>query len=162
MLRSRERPAARAKLAVAAIIAGWALAQRPLFLPGLTIRQAAAPHDTLVAVIVGGAILFPSLGLLFRLTVSGRLDHAAQAARPARPARALLRASTPGLLARLAGAFAFAGIALLTGADAGWAHAIGVAFLLGFIVAAFLAATPAELAKTPPDEPGGDPRRPST
>ena len=53
-----------ASLAVAAIIAGWALAQNPIFLPGLTIKQAAAPHDTLVvvvvAVVVGAAILFPS------------------------------------------------------------------------------------------------------
>ena len=32
-----------AAAAVAAIIAGWALAQRPTFLPGLTIQQAAAP-----------------------------------------------------------------------------------------------------------------------
>ncbi len=68
-----------AALAVAAIIAGWALAQQPSLLPGLTVKQAAAPHDTLVAVIVavvaGGAILFPSLGLLFKLTLSGRLDH---------------------------------------------------------------------------------------
>ena len=36
-----------AALAVAAIVAGWALAQRPLLL-GLTVDQAAAPHDTLV------------------------------------------------------------------------------------------------------------------
>ena len=66
-------------LAVAATIAGWALAQQPLFLPGLTIKQAAAPHDTQVAVVVavlaGAVILFPSLALLFRLTLGGRLAH---------------------------------------------------------------------------------------
>src|SRR5919204_594261 len=35
-----------AAVAVAAIIAGWALAQSPLFLPGLTIEAAAAPRST--------------------------------------------------------------------------------------------------------------------
>src|SRR5439155_506121 len=53
-----------AALAVAAIIAGWALAQSPVFLEGLTVREAAAGRDTLVAVTVavlaGAAILFPS------------------------------------------------------------------------------------------------------
>src|SRR6266704_5311639 len=39
-----------AGLAVAATIAGWALAQNPVFLQGLTIRQAAAGHDALVAI----------------------------------------------------------------------------------------------------------------
>jgi hypothetical protein len=64
-----------AALAVAAIIAGWALAQQPVFLRDLTIEQAAAGHDTLVAVVVavlgGAAILFPSLALLFRLVLGG-------------------------------------------------------------------------------------------
>ena len=54
-----------------AVVAGWALAQWPTILPGLDVRHAAAPHDTLVAVVVavlgGGAIVFPSLALLFRL-----------------------------------------------------------------------------------------------
>src|SRR5205823_7811452 len=67
-----------AALAVAAIIAGWALAQKPEMLPGLTVRQAAAGHDALVVVVVsvlaGGAILFPSLALLFRLLLKGRFD----------------------------------------------------------------------------------------
>ncbi|TML45444.1 MAG: hypothetical protein E6G19_04415 [Actinobacteria bacterium] len=52
-----------AALAVAAIIAGWALAQSPVFLEGLTVRDAAAGRDTLVAVTVsvlaGAVILFP-------------------------------------------------------------------------------------------------------
>ena len=34
-----------AALAIAAIIAGWALARWPTILPGLTIEQAAAGHD---------------------------------------------------------------------------------------------------------------------
>src|SRR5262249_34863749 len=93
-------------LAVAAVIAGWALAQQPVILPGLTIRQAAAPPDTLVAVIVavlaGGAILFPSLALLFRLVLRGRLGYGGEA--PEAPVRAATAALRPGLLARVAGA----------------------------------------------------------
>src|SRR5207247_6547157 len=80
-----------AALAVAATIAGWALAQNPLFLDGLTVRQAAAGHDTQVAIVVavvaGGVILFPSLALLFRLTLAGRLADADRAEAPAAPRR---------------------------------------------------------------------------
>ena len=68
-----------AALAVAAIVAGWALAQQPQLLPGLTVDQAAAPRDTLIAVIVavagGGIVLVPSLFLLLRLCVAGRLGY---------------------------------------------------------------------------------------
>jgi len=139
-----------AAAAVAAIIAGWALAQRPTFLPGLTIQQAAAPDDTLiaivVAVVVGAAILFPSLGLLFRLVLGGRLDYAESTPTSTRPRRAVLSASAPGLLARSAGACFIAGLGFLTAADAGWAHAIGIASLFAFIVLGFLAVAPSELA----------------
>jgi cytochrome d ubiquinol oxidase subunit II len=138
-----------AALAVAAIIAGWALAQSPVFLPGLTIQQAAASHDTLVAVVVaviaGGAILFPSLALLFRLVLSGQLDHRQTTAPPARPSKALLSASAHGLPARSAAACLVAAIGFLTVADAGWAHAIGVASVFGFIIFGFMAVMPAVL-----------------
>ena len=133
-------------LAVAAVIAGWALAQQPIILPGLTIRQAAAPHDTLVAVIVavlaGGAILFPSLALLFRLVLGGRLGYGGEPA-PAPTPRAVAAAARPGLLARVAAACLVAGFGLLTVAEAGWAHGFGVVALLAFIVLGFLAAVPA-------------------
>ena len=70
-----------AALAIAAVLAGWALAQWPTILPGLDLRQAAASHDVLVAVIVavlgGGAIVFPSLAWLFRLSLRGGFDPAA-------------------------------------------------------------------------------------
>lgn len=51
---------------------GWALAQYPDLLPGtLSIRQAAAPAATLQlvagALVLGGAVLFPSLAYLFRV-----------------------------------------------------------------------------------------------
>jgi cytochrome d ubiquinol oxidase subunit II len=68
-----------AALAVAAVIGGWAVAQSPDLLPGaITIEDAAAPHATLVAVVVslcfGALVLVPSLALLFRLVLRGRLD----------------------------------------------------------------------------------------
>jgi cytochrome d ubiquinol oxidase subunit II len=136
-----------AGLAVAAVIAGWALAQQPLILPGLTIRQAAAPHDTLVAVIIavlaGGAILFPSLGLLFRLVLGGRLGYGASA-QGATPGRAAVTALAHGLLGRVAVALLVAGFGLLTVAEAGVAHAFGVAALLAFVVVGFMAAVPLE------------------
>ncbi|MBV8479486.1 MAG: cytochrome d ubiquinol oxidase subunit II, partial [Actinobacteria bacterium] len=125
-----------AALAVAAIIAGWAVAQDPVLLPGLTIRQAAASHDTLAAlvasVLAGGIILFPSLALLFRLTLRGTLrSSAAQQTAPLQP-----RPLRPGGV-RLSVAFLVAGIGFLTVADAPWAHAIGVTCLFGFGVAGF-------------------------
>jgi cytochrome bd ubiquinol oxidase subunit II len=142
-----------AALAVAAIIAGWALAQQPVFLPGLTVHQAAAPHDTLVAVTIavlgGGALLFPSLALLFRLTLGGRLGHFADATpAPARPATAdVIGASREGLLARSAGACLLAGFGFLTIAEAGWAHAIGVFALLAFVAVGFLVALPPDVGR---------------
>jgi cytochrome bd ubiquinol oxidase subunit II len=123
-------------LAVAAIIAGWALAQNPVFLHGLTIRQAAASHDALVAVVVavlaGAVLLFPSLALLFRLTLRGELDHG-EGRVVARPQA--MRAGVGGM--RLAAAFLVAGVGFLTAADAPWAHAIGVVCFFGFAVAGF-------------------------
>ncbi|HEY3069834.1 MAG TPA: cytochrome d ubiquinol oxidase subunit II [Gaiellaceae bacterium] len=141
-----------AALAVAAIVAGWALAQAPVFLRGLTIEQAAASHDTLVAIIVavvaGAAILFPSLALLFSLVLRGTLDPAQTTSPPAPAGRMLLSASTPGLLARLAGACLLAGIGLTTIANAGWAHAIGIASLLAFIAIGFPAALPPDILRS--------------
>jgi cytochrome d ubiquinol oxidase subunit II len=138
-----------ASLAVAAIIAGWALAQSPIFLEGLTVREAAAGRDTLVAVVVavlaGTAILFPSLALLFRLVLGGALDGGESAAGQPTQERSLVAALAPGLLPRLAIACLVAGVGFLTLADAAWAHAVGVFCLLAFIVVAFPAALPPDL-----------------
>jgi cytochrome d ubiquinol oxidase subunit II len=151
VVRERFEPARyTAGLAVAAIVAGWALAQSPIFLPGLTVKQAAAPHDVLVAItvaVLGGAvILFPSLVLLFRLTLGGRLGHGheEQAATPV-ARRELVLAAAPGLLGRVAAACLLAGFGLLTVAEAGWAHALGVVALFGFIVVGFAGTVPALL-----------------
>jgi cytochrome bd ubiquinol oxidase subunit II len=146
-----------AATAVAAVIAGWALAQNPILLRGLTVQQAAAPHDTLVAVTVavlaGAVILFPSLALLFRLVLHGQLDHAPPpAGRPLSSTASLLSASAGGSEARLAGACLVAGFGFLTIAEAGWAHALGVLALAGFLGFGFLAAAPSQLAETDPGD----------
>jgi cytochrome bd ubiquinol oxidase subunit II len=137
--------------AVVAIIVGWALAQQPVLLRGLTIRQAAAPHDTLVLVVIavlgGGAILFPSLALLFRLTLGGHLAHGGDDAPRAAPVVTEIRRSlSTGLLTRCAGACLLGGLGFLTIADAGWAHLIGVLCLFGFVIMGVAAVGPAALA----------------
>ena len=152
-----------AALAVAAVVAGWALGQWPTILPGLSVRQAAASHDTLVAVVVavlaGGAILFPSLALLFNLALKGRFEGPEVAAEEVRAGER--RVAKPRLATRVAVACLIAGVGLLNVADAGWAHALGVAGLFGFMVSAFLAIVPSALAAedgaTRPDP--GTPRR---
>ena len=67
-----------AALAVAAVVVGWAAAQAPRFLPGMTVTQAAAGRSTLVALVIavacGAVVLVPSLVLLFALFLRGQLD----------------------------------------------------------------------------------------
>ena len=108
-----------------------------------------------VAVIAGGALLAPSLALLFRLVLGGRLDHGAPAASdsragPASPgsaSRQIVAASGSGLAARGAGGAFLIGFAMLTLADAGWAHVIGVLAFFSFIGLGFVAVAPAALAE---------------
>jgi cytochrome bd ubiquinol oxidase subunit II len=130
-----------ASLAVATVVVAWALSRWPTILPGLSVHQAAAGHDTLVCVVVavlGGAVLlFPALALLFRLTVAGRFRD---------PERFFSERGTTTrrkvntrLLGRLAVACLIAGFGLLNIADAPWAHAIGVTCLFGFVGLAFRA-----------------------
>ena len=130
-----------ASATVAMVVAAWALARWPTILPGLTVARAAAGHDTLVWIVVavaaGGAIVFPSLGLLFGLTLRGRFRAPEVAAAPAvaaPPRRAPLR-----LLVRVSIACVLAGVGLLNLADGAYAHAIGVVCLLGFAITAVLA-----------------------
>jgi cytochrome d ubiquinol oxidase subunit II len=138
-----------AALAVAAIVAGWGLAQWPTILPGLSVSHAAAPHDTLVAVVVavlaGGVLLFPSLALLFTLTLTGRLHGAG--ATTEQVAGSGSPAAKPALLARVAIGCLIVGVGLLNVADARWAHAVGVVSLFGFMLTAFLAIVPAALTR---------------
>jgi cytochrome d ubiquinol oxidase subunit II len=140
-----------ASAAVAAVVVGWALAQEPTILPGLTVQQAASPRETLIAVIiavlVGAVILFPSLGILFSMVLSGHFDRERPAPPPAHASPAdVLRVSRSGLLLRAALACLVAGFGFLTIADAGWAHAIGVVSLVAFVVLGFLTIVPRDLA----------------
>jgi len=141
-----------AALAVAATIAGWAVAQNPVFLQGLTVRQAAAGHDVLVAVVVatlaGALLLFPSLVLLFRLTLGGELRSGKHGSRES-PMRSHQRQRLGARLgARLAVAFFIAGIGFLTIANAAWAHGIGVACFFGFILSGYRVALPEDVVDT--------------
>jgi cytochrome d ubiquinol oxidase subunit II len=121
-------------LAVAAIIAGWGIAQSPDLLPGLTIEEAAAGRSTLWALLVsiaaGLVVLVPSLALLYGLVLRGRFDAfapAPQEAPRARPSPA--RRS----LAVAAGALLVVGAALLLLGE-GAAVAVGVLALVGYVV----------------------------
>jgi cytochrome d ubiquinol oxidase subunit II len=138
-----------AAVAVTAVILAWTLARWPTILPGLTIYQAAAGHDTLVwvvcAVLGGGAILFPSLVLLFRLTVTGRF--AAAEAPPPQTVGGALPSLRTGLLARVSVALLIAGFGGLTVAEAGWAHTIGIVCLFGFVITGFAVIVPRALSE---------------
>lgn len=129
------------------MIAGWALGQSPVLLRGLTVRQAAAPNTTLVAVLVavvaGGILLFPSLGLLFRLLLGGRLPYGGGDAQAETPEvmRPLRRRP---LYARAAAALLVAGFGLVNVLDPEWAHVVGYACFLGCLVLGFPAFLPAE------------------
>lgn len=158
-----------AALAVGAVVIGWAAAQAPRFLPGMTVTQAAAGRSVLVALLIavacGSVVLVPSLALLFTLFLRGRLDApgqpgpagppagtagpaASQAGAPGAPGggAAAVPPGRPGAGRRL-GAAAVAGLLAGTGllvfTDAAWTQALGVAGLLLCAVAVFaLAAAP--------------------
>jgi cytochrome bd ubiquinol oxidase subunit II len=141
-----------AAVAVGAIVAGWALAQRPELLPGLTVEQAAAGDATLVALLVsiavGSVILIPSLVLLFSLVLRGRFDERPEelgsldhAGRP--PVTAGMPAPEPGRRAGLAAAICAAiGVPLTFFSDAGAALALGVVLLLAAVAAGIVFLVP--------------------
>jgi len=134
-----------AALAVAAIIAGWAIAQEPRFLPGLTTEEAAAGRSTLWAVVIcvaaGAVVLVPSLALLFNLFLRGRLFPGAELT----AARAIDPVTTETWSARalvpLAAVCVVAGAALMVLLDSGWAHVVGVLCLFACAASVFVLAT---------------------
>jgi cytochrome d ubiquinol oxidase subunit II len=124
-----------ASAAVAAIVVGWALAQRPELLPGLTVEEAAAERPTLIATIVGvslgAVILVPSLALLFGLVLRGCFDREApgmdveeSGVRVAGHRRPLVWMTLLALVV---------GLPLTLVADGGPVQAVGVFALLAFV-----------------------------
>ena len=142
---------ASAALAVAAVIAGWAAAQSPLVLPGLTVAEAAAGRSTLIATIVGVAVgavvLVPSLAVLYSLVLRGRLDTAVVSDSGAAAARARCRgrpAAGPrgcSLAAGFAVVTLVAGIGLLVFAEPAWANGLGAVALIACAVTVFALAS---------------------
>jgi cytochrome bd ubiquinol oxidase subunit II len=122
-----------AALAVAAIIAGWGLAQRPDILPGLTVHEAAAGRSTIVALLIsiaaGLVILIPSLVLLYGMVLRGRFDEGA----PAVAEQPVPRGAPSRPLAGVAVGLLVVGAAL-TFLGEGVLLAIGVVLLGGFVV----------------------------
>jgi cytochrome d ubiquinol oxidase subunit II len=147
-------------VAVGAIVAGWALAQNPTILPGLTIEQAAAPQSTLVAVMIavvaGALVLLPSLGLLFTLTLGGKLGEGAhEPADPQGEARGLaVEGAAPAGRAAL-GALTI-GSAFLVIGEVFWMHAVGVVGLTVAVLLGLWAVLPTFLLT--PIEPEGEAR----
>jgi cytochrome d ubiquinol oxidase subunit II len=141
-----------AAVAVGTIVAGWALAQQPQLLPGLTVEQAAADDATIVALLVsiaaGSVILIPSLALLFALVLRGRFDERPQEPgsleRTARhPAAIGARAGDPGKGPGAAGpACAALGVPLTFLSDSGPTLALGVVLLLVAVAAAVVFVVP--------------------
>ena len=145
-----------ASAAVAAIVVGWALAQRPELLPGLTVEQAAAERSTLIATIVGVAlgavVLVPSLALLFGLVLRGRFD------REAAETQADTRAPNVALHRRPIAVLAILGLTVGLPstflADGGPVQAVGVVALLAFVMFGSAALGSAAAAVAAHDEDG--------
>jgi cytochrome d ubiquinol oxidase subunit II len=121
-----------AAAAVAAIVGGWAVAQQPMLLPGLTVNDAAAGRATLAAILVGvlagSLVLIPSLVLLFRLVLRGAFDpQSSHRNEEARPSRALVAPGAAWSRIVVTAAAVGTGLALFGG---GWRVPFGIATLL--------------------------------
>jgi cytochrome d ubiquinol oxidase subunit II len=142
-----------AAVAVGAIIAGWAFAQRPYLLPGLTAQEAAADDTVIVALLVsvtaGAVLLIPSLGLLFSLVLRGRFDE--QPEEPGSMVRTARGegaqpvaggAAPPRRLSLAALGAAAVGVPLMLAADGGIVLAVGVVLVLAAVALGAAAALP--------------------
>jgi cytochrome d ubiquinol oxidase subunit II len=142
--RGRFEPArVSAALAVAAIIVGWAVAQQPWILPGLTIREAAAGRSTLLAITVvvaiGALVLVPSLLLLFTLDLRGRFDGGAAVRGLISTPAGQHTAATPSRMAVASTvACLVLGTVLLVFTDSGAVHVIAFACLSGGALGTFV------------------------
>ena len=135
-----------AAVAVGAVVAGWALAQQPQILPGLSVDEAAAGDATLtsllVAIAFGALVLVPSLWLLFGMVLRGQFDE-----RPERPGSLAETATGPELTGPLvtppgraagvvAAGLAIVGVPMMFLSDGGVVLAIGVVLVLAALMAA--------------------------
>jgi cytochrome d ubiquinol oxidase subunit II len=135
-----------AAVAVGTLVAGWALAQQPRLLPGLTVEQAAAGDATIVALLVsiavGAVILVPSLALLFGLVLGGRFDERPeQLGSLEHVGTRRLPTGTAGMERRrpagiAAAACATLGVPLTFLSDGGVGLAVGVVLLLAAVASA--------------------------
>jgi cytochrome bd ubiquinol oxidase subunit II len=143
-----------ASAAVAAIVVGWALAQRPELLPGLTVEQAAAERSILIATIVGVAVgiavLVPSLAVLFGLVLGGRFDREAPETQVDIRVLAAVRRGPP--LTGLAILALAVGLPLTLVADGGPTQVVGVVALLAFVAVGSVALGSAAAAVAARDE----------
>jgi cytochrome bd ubiquinol oxidase subunit II len=133
--RSRFEPARyTSAVAVAAIVAGWGVAQRPTFLPGLTVEEAAADSSTLVALLVGlgvGAlVLVPSLYVLFRLVLAGRFDPDARMSAAA-PDRSPMDTGSRSPALTLLLIFGVGAAMLLVVATVSWLRVVAALVMMG-------------------------------
>ncbi|MFM8518935.1 MAG: cytochrome d ubiquinol oxidase subunit II [Solirubrobacterales bacterium] len=128
-----------AALATAAVVAGWGLAQSPDILPGLTIDEAAAPDNVIIALLfaigIGLLVLIPSIALLYGLVLEGRFDTgtgegASPAGSPVRPIDHPGRRAVLGVFALLGG-----GALLSLSMDGGFFLYLGVLMLFAGVVA---------------------------
>jgi cytochrome bd ubiquinol oxidase subunit II len=135
-----------AAIAVGAIVAGWAIAQQPQILPGLSVDQAAASDGVLtalvVAIVFGALVLVPSLWLLFGMLLRGEFDE-----RPEAPGSLSGAATGPEQTGPLvtppgretgvaAAALAVLGVPMVFLSDGGLTLAAGVVLVLGALIAA--------------------------
>ncbi len=127
-----------AALATAAVVAGWGLAQSPDILPGLTLDEAAAPDNVIIALLfaigIGLLVLVPSIALLYGLVLEGRFDPATgdggpQANTPVRPIDRPERRAVFGVFALLGG-----GALLSLSMDGGFFLYLGVLMLFAGVV----------------------------
>jgi cytochrome d ubiquinol oxidase subunit II len=137
-----------AAVAVGAVVTGWAVAQSPDLLPGVSVDDAAASNATIVALLiataVGALVLIPSLSLLFGLVLHGRFDEgAASAPETSAPAAGVAPAAW---VLRAAIGCAVVGLPLMLAFDSGVGLGAGVVLLLAAAVLACAALVPAAVA----------------
>jgi cytochrome d ubiquinol oxidase subunit II len=128
-------------LAVAAVVAGWGIAQQPDLLPGLTVHQAAASDEViiglLVAVAIGLMVLIPSLYLLYGLVLGGRFDPLdVPPAEPARDVVELEAAGRPALVMVIV--LAGVGGLLLFTSSSGFTLYFGLALFMAGLVSGIM------------------------